>query len=122
MREAVRLTKNERIELVKLIEHDKRLPKDDFDPAKIKFWSPADPYNPDRLRLECIIEHPIFSATRAQLKKLGQELYDLVGSTDAMRNACDEIADMDKRHFGLRGTILDKAWDGVEKDKDRWWA
>jgi len=78
--------------------------------------------DPNRLYLEGIIENPIKRALRKQLKELGQHLFTVLGTTDGMVKLAEEIADLDPSHWGYRINIIDKAWDGVGKDGDRWWA
>lgn len=76
----------------------------------------------EKLHLDSIIKDPARRALKEQLKKLGQQLFDIVGSTDAMRDVADEVANLNPRKWGARAAILDKGWDGVGSDKDRWVA
>lgn len=73
-----------------------------------------------RLRLEAIIDHPVETALRRQLKDLGKELYRALGSTQAMVPVCQEVAARDPKKENYRSTIVDKAWDGIGHEGDIW--
>jgi hypothetical protein len=76
----------------------------------------------ERERLEGIVKDPVFRALRRQLEDLGQKLYRLTGSTEAMLDVCNEVAARDPRHEDDRLNIIDKAWDGIGNGKDIWLA
>jgi hypothetical protein len=74
----------------------------------------------DWLLYDEIITDPIRRALRVQLNMLGQRLFDLVGSTNRMRAIAEEVAEQKPRLWGKCIDIIDKAWDGVGNNKDRW--
>ena len=74
------------------------------------------------LELDEIIADPIRRALKAQMKHLGKRLYAVVGSTDAMREVCEEVANYNPKRWGTRTDIMDKNWNGVGDGNDRWWS
>ena len=70
--------------------------------------------------LQAIIRDPVRRGCFLLLRYLGQELFDVVGSTNAMRDVMDRVAAMDKQREAKRVTILDRAWDGTGKSPDIW--
>jgi hypothetical protein len=74
------------------------------------------------LYLDVVIRDPVRRALREQLKELGQRLFNLLGTTAGMDKIAEEIADFVPEHWSYRINIIDKAWDGVGKGNDRWWA
>jgi hypothetical protein len=76
----------------------------------------------DWLALDAIIHDPVKRALQKQMKDLGWRLYRAVGNTDAMRNICLEIAGQKPRYWEYRVDVMDKNWDGVGDDNDRWWS
>ena len=75
-----------------------------------------------RLKLEAIIDDPVRTALRRQLKQLGKELYRALGDTRAMVAICEEVAARDPKKEGYRSDIMDKAWDGIGGGTDLWVA
>jgi hypothetical protein len=102
------------------IEHDRRRQTTAGAP-KIELINAADLLAADDnwLYLDEIISDPIRRALRVQLKTIGQRLFDLVGDTDRMRAVAEEVANQ-KPPCGKRIDIIDKAWDGVGNNEDRW--
>lgn len=88
----------------------------------LQFLNLSKEYDASRGYLEAVIENPIHKAVRGQLKRLGEQLFNLTGSTDAMLEVCYEVASRDPRHEGYRLDILDKAWDGIGSKNDLWIA
>jgi hypothetical protein len=103
------------------IEHDRRR-QTPAGVSKIELINLADLVAADDnwLYLDEIISDPVRRALRVQLKTLGQRLFDLVGDTDRMRDVAEEVANQKPGPWGKRINIIDKAWDGIGNDQDRW--
>jgi hypothetical protein len=72
---------------------------------------------------EALIENDTVEiACLLAIERLGQSLFDAVGSTDEMRKSLDRICDRHPESSGRRTAILDAWWNGVGSDKDRWWS
>ena len=71
--------------------------------------------------LEDVIKDPVRKALRAQLKDLGQRVFEFAGSTDLMRGVAETVAELDPPRWHRRINIIDKAWDGVGHARD-WWV
>lgn len=67
-----------------------------------------------------MLADPIRYALRESVMRLGREVFRLSGGTDAMRTTLERVAGMNPRQYGHRATIMDKAWDGIGNDADRW--
>ena len=79
--------------------------------------------NPIQLGLEATARRPEHKALRKQLKDLGKQLFRLMGSTNAMRDVAEELANEKGRGgFQYQAGILDHAWDGVGEGNDHWWC
>lgn len=65
-----------------------------------------------------LLEEPVEIACLQAITRLGQLLFDVVGSTDGMRKSLYRIGGHDTQ----RGGILDAWWHGVGSDSDRWWS
>lgn len=65
---------------------------------------------------------PIGEACREAVRNFGERLFDVLGSTDAMRDVLNRVAEMDPARAGRRASILDHGWDGIGSNADRWWA
>jgi hypothetical protein len=76
----------------------------------------------DWLYLDDLIANPIRKALRAQLKDLGWRLFRLTKSIETMRDVCLEAANKKLGGFQARADIVDKAWNGIGDDHDRWWC
>ncbi|WP_153002988.1 hypothetical protein [Sphingomonas sanguinis] len=74
------------------------------------------------LRLRDVVADPIGTALKRELHDLGQAIYDRVGSMNALTEIGDRIANADPSQYARRMSPLDSAWNGVGKDKDRWWS
>lgn len=72
--------------------------------------------------LEAIVHDPELEALRAQLRKLGKELFRLLGSTDAMLEVAEEIAKRDPPNWDWCINLFDKNWDGLGNKDDIWAA
>ena len=129
------LTKEEHLALLKLaiaanltarVEHDRRQEAASRDrPIEFQVFSAADLMgaDPNRLHLEDIIDDPVrMGAARATVRSWGSDLFNVLGTKDGMVEIAEEVADLDPPHWGYRINIIDKAWDGVGQDDDRWWA
>lgn len=68
-----------------------------------------------------LVRDPIRYSLRQGVKRLGRELHRL-GGLDAMSAAIERVADMDPRHAGRRGSIMDSAWNGIGEGTARWWS
>jgi hypothetical protein len=77
----------------------------------------------DQLVLDEIIKNPVLQALRRQMRWIGQQLFTVLGSTDAMREIAEEVAN-EPGHggWGYKITVMDKNWDGVGEGNDRWWC
>jgi hypothetical protein len=72
------------------------------------------------LELDSIIKDPVRNALREQLRDLGQRLFEVLGGTSEMVDIATDIANLDRKHWGHRINIIDKAWDGVGNKTDIW--
>ncbi|MBK3397643.1 MULTISPECIES: hypothetical protein [Methylobacterium] len=108
-----------------IIAHDaKRDAQPSETPLRANFVSFDDlaSFPPRQADLGEMLADPIRYGLRETVIHLGRQIFRLSGSTDAMRDALERVAEMDPRHYGYRATIMDKAWDGIGDDKDRWWS
>lgn len=86
----------------------------------------ATPFRLDRIptRLEfdarSLARQPIGTACRQAVRRLGQHLFDRLGSTDALRDVLERVAELTPADYGRRVAIMDHAWDGVGRQGDRW--
>jgi hypothetical protein len=69
-----------------------------------------------------ILDDPVGAACRHSIRRLGELLYDITKSTDAMSDVLERVADRDPSRYSLRATIIDKAWNGIGAGQDRWWS
>ena len=65
---------------------------------------------------------PLRAAYRQAIRRIGQHVYGITGSTDGMRDVLERVAAMDPKREGYRATIMDHAWDGIGEGEDRWWC
>lgn len=65
---------------------------------------------------------PIETVLKIGITKIGQFLFDLTGSTEAMLDSAERVAGDDKNEFQRKISIVDAAWDGIGNDADRWFA
>jgi len=75
----------------------------------------------DQSRLQAIIDNPIRAACEEQIRQLGQELFEINGTTGLMSDVLERVAAMnpDSAH---RITKLDRAWNGIGKGGNIWLA
>jgi hypothetical protein len=94
------------------------------EPSRLEFINAADLARADAdwLYLEEVIRDPVRKALRKQLRDLGQQLFDVLGTTAGMRDIACAIANLDRKHWHHRINILDKGWDGVGAGTCRWVA
>jgi hypothetical protein len=71
--------------------------------------------------VESLLTDPIGRALRLGVKRLGERLFAL-GGTKLMLAACYRVAGRDRRRADWRLDIIDKAWDGIGGDAERWVA
>ncbi len=69
-----------------------------------------------------ILDDPVGAACHHAVRRLGEHLYDLTKSTDAMSDVLERVADRDPSRYSLRATIIDKTWNGIGAGQDRWWS
>ena len=106
-----------------IAEDDKRTAVD----FKVTVFTAADLRNvkfPTRAEMDvkAIVDEPVRAACKQAVRKLGEWLFKLLGSTDAMSDLCERVADMDPPRWGYRVDIIDKTWDGIGNERDRWCA
>ena len=79
---------------------------------------------PTRAEMELtqLLRQPVYFALRMAVRRLGERVFTVTGSTDGMREVADRIADMASKQSGRRLAMMDSAWDGVGSDSDRWWS
>ena len=65
---------------------------------------------------------PVRAACRQAVRRIGEHLFKILGSTDGMREVLERAADMVPEQYGHRASIVDHAWDGIGSDSDRWLA
>ena len=63
---------------------------------------------------------PLRAACRQAVRRIGEHLFKVTGSTDAMSDILERVCDMDPPRYGHRASIVDHAWDGLGTDSDRW--
>lgn len=73
-------------------------------------------------RLQRLIADPVQIACRSEIKKIGRVLFDVTGSTHAMRAAFERVTTLHPESEKTRAKILERAWAGVGKDDDVWAA
>lgn len=93
-------------------------------PRPFKVWRMNDLMaTPDeKLHLDAIAHDPVLEALQTQLRKLGKDLFRLLGSTDAMLEVAEEIAQRDPKNWQFRINLFDKNWDGLGTADDLWVA
>jgi hypothetical protein len=69
-----------------------------------------------------LVDDPIRYGLNRAIRKAGELLYRLTGSTDAMLKVLEEVAGRDKANETYRSYILDKHWDGIGEGYDQWIA
>ena len=69
-----------------------------------------------------ILNDPVGATCRHSIRRLGELLYDITNSTDAMSDVLERVADRDPSRYSLRATIIDKSWNGIGAGQDRWWS
>ena len=72
--------------------------------------------------VKALVDEPVRAACKQAVRKLGEHLFKVLGSTDAMGTLCERVADMDPPRWGYRVDIMDKTWDGIGNETDRWCA
>lgn len=65
---------------------------------------------------------PLRAAYRQAIRRLGQHVFDTVGSVGGMRDVLERVAEMDPSRDAYRANIMDHAWDGVGEGEQRWWC
>ena len=70
--------------------------------------------------LERIIDDPVARALRYAVRRLGEELYRVVGSTQAIVDVAERIAYRDEKLRVVRLHILDKWFSGIGAGDDVW--
>lgn len=55
---------------------------------------------------------PVRAALKHAVRQIGKRLYE-IGGIEALRDACERIADLDPPNWGKRTDIMDKTWDGI---------
>jgi hypothetical protein len=125
-----KMTKDEHTALIKdalhallnaRIEYDQWRAETATRTVKLEFMT-LDDHDWGRLRLKDIIDHPVQTSIRLQMRALGKELYQLLGNTRAMVQVCEDVAGRNPKKHGYRADILDKAWDGIGANQDIWAA
>ncbi|MHC2086461.1 hypothetical protein [Methylobacterium sp. CM6244] len=109
--------------LVHLAQHASTRPSGAFEAIPLR-WHRDIASMPTREESEitALASDPIGAACRQAVRRLGQRLYDMRGSTEAMREVIDRAADHDPAHAGQRASIMDSAWNGIGEGSDRWWS
>jgi hypothetical protein len=74
------------------------------------------------VNLPLLIRDPIGTACRAEIRRIGVELFRLTGSTGAMRKVAERVAERDPSKEGRRASIIDSAWNGIGEGNNRWWS
>ena len=72
--------------------------------------------------VKAIVDEPVRAACKQAVRKLGEHLFKALGNTEAMSDLLERVADMDPPRYSYRAGIMDKAWDGIGNERDRWWA
>ena len=68
--------------------------------------------------IEELLERPVSAACRWAIRRLGQHLYELTGSSEVMQEVPERVANRDPKSWGYRIDILAKRWDGIGE----WWS
>lgn len=68
------------------------------------------------------VADPIGRSLRRGIKEAGRHLYRLLGSTTAMGDVLERVAERNPRQYGRRASIIDHAWNGIGESDDRWWC
>ena len=76
----------------------------------------------DEMAFESLTADPIRWGLRTCMKRLGEVLFSITGSTEKMQPVLERVASRDPESYGRRASIIDKAWDGIGNDRDRWYA
>jgi len=69
-----------------------------------------------------IVNRPLRGACGLAIRLLGQRLFDLTGSTKAMGEAIERVANRDPKSYGCRVDIISTRWEGLGSDGNRWWS
>lgn len=76
----------------------------------------------DDNRTDWIASDPVYGALGLAVRWLGERIFKMTGSVDAMRDVAHRVAARDPSHNGRRLSILNHRWDWIGNDKDRWLA
>lgn len=93
----------------------------DLSPAGFVLLALRKPPTRAESALQALLRDPVEHALGTALADLGRHLFDLTGTVEGMREACDRVADLDPARASCRVSILDAAWDGIGRGDERWW-
>ena len=74
------------------------------------------------IELAAVLSDPVGASLRQGVRRLGGHLFAVLGTTDAMREVLERVADLDTSHYGMRASVMDHVWDGIGAGSDRWWS
>jgi hypothetical protein len=63
---------------------------------------------------------PVNKALKHGIHKVGQLLFERLGSLDALRDVVEDVAERDERYYGMRIGIMDSALNMVGEGDKRW--
>ena len=75
---------------------------------------------PDVFRVAELAENPVGRSCRESIKSLGKALFRVGGSTDAMREVMERVAERSPAKRYRRLNLLDKWWNGIGAGADVW--
>jgi len=67
-----------------------------------------------------IVENPVEGALTFALRQIGEHLFKVLGSTDAMLDLSERVCDRHPETANYRSSIIDHKWDGIGNAKDMW--
>ncbi len=70
--------------------------------------------------LRALLREPVRTACKLAVRRLGERLFEILGSTNAMARCAERVAARDEADYQYRYDILDSAWDGIGAGNDRW--
>lgn len=126
--------KNENAQKIEKIEnalHEILQAREAIDLKRVKDYSePVEPISVnafvhrsiEEIEFSSLVNDPVFWGMRKAMKALGAALFEITGSTEEMSTVLKHVAMRVPDQYLRRANRIDKAWDGIGDEKDRWFS
>ncbi len=71
---------------------------------------------------ELFVRDSVGQSLRVGVKRLGKALFAVTGTLTAMHDSLERVASSDPAHWGWRGDVMDKQWDGIGNGSSLRWS